>query len=102
IGRPFPASAAGVALRCRRRLGVLREPEAEELPAVARIEEAAVSRADVLEPGRAGAAADDHLVAHELAVVLAEGAGERPETGVGAVRRRGPFPYVAVELSDRR
>src|SRR5690606_16111815 len=79
---------------------VLREPEAEELPAVARVEEAAVRRTDVVGPRRARAAPDHHLIAHKLAVVLAERAGEGLEAGVGGVRRAGPFPDVAVELAD--
>src|SRR5690606_11938655 len=86
----------------RSALSVFRQAKAEKLPAVARIEEAAIGRTDVLGPCRARAAANDHLVAHELAVVLAERAGERLEAGIGGVRRRGPFPHVAVELAEAR
>src|SRR5690606_1624840 len=81
---------------------VLCKSEAKELPTISRIEETSVGRADVLGPGRARAAADDHLIAHEFAVVFAEGAGERLEARVGRVRRRRPFPDVAVELADSR
>ena len=44
-------------------------------------------------------AAEDLLVDHELAVVLAERAGGRREAGVGRVRARRPLPDVAVELA---
>ena len=55
-----------------------------ELPARVGGEEVAVGRADVAARRGARAAAQHHLVAHELAVVLAERARERPEAGVGA------------------
>ncbi len=41
--------------------------------------------------GYAGAAAEDHLRAHELAVVLAESAGEGLVAGVAGVRGLGPL-----------
>jgi hypothetical protein len=48
--------------------------------------------------GYAGAAAEDDLGGHELAVVLAQGTGEGLVTGVAGVGRLGPFPHVAIEL----
>src|SRR5882672_5935198 len=56
------------------------EPESQELPAVVRVKEAPVSGPNVFGPRRTRAAAHDELVAHEFAVVLAEGSRERLES----------------------
>ena len=53
-----------------------------------------------LGPPDAGAAAQHQLIAHELAVVLAEGAVRSPVAGVGRVGAAGPFPDVAEELAE--
>src|ERR1700723_1541077 len=45
-----------------------------------------------------GASAQDHLAAHELAVVLAQGAGQRLEAGITEVGAGGPLPAVAEKL----
>ena len=50
--------------------------------------------------GKAGAAAKDHLRGHELAVVLAECAGEWFVAGVAGVRGGGPLPDIAVHLLE--
>ena len=65
-----------------------------ERPAGGRREEVAVARPGVARRGDAGAAAQHHLVAHELAVVLTDRAGRRLEAGVGQVggRRSTPRP----------
>ena len=65
-------------------------------------EEVAVGRADVAARRGAGAAAQHELVAHELAVVLAERAGGRPVAGVGRVGALRPLPDVAEQLRERR
>ena len=63
-------------------------------------EEVAVGRAGVARRGERAAAAQHHLVGHELAVVLADGAGGRVEAGVGVVGRGRPLPAVAVDLAQ--
>ena len=50
--------------------------------------------------GDAGAAAEDHLRGHELAVVLAERAGEGLVAGVAGVGGLGPLPDVAEDLLE--
>src|SRR5690606_10539157 len=45
-------------------------------------------------------AAQHHLVAHELAVVLAERSPDRAVSGIGSVRTLGPLPNVAQHLLD--
>src|SRR6266436_3780051 len=52
--------------------------------------------------GHRGAAAQDHLVAHELAVVFADRSDCRPKAGIGNVRTRRPLPYVAEHLPQSR
>ena len=47
-------------------------------------------------------AAEHELVAHELAVVLAERAGRRDVAGIGEVLAARPFPDVAEHLGERR
>src|SRR3954470_5886448 len=69
-----------------------------ERPAVVRIEEVPIARPHVRPRRRAAAASQDILVRHELAVVFAERAFQRPVPGVGRVPRRRPFPDVAVPL----
>ncbi len=68
------------------------------MPAGGGGEEVAVGGADVRLGGDAGAAAENNLGAHELAVVLAESAGEGLVAGVAGVGRLGPLPDVAEEL----
>src|SRR3984885_3444825 len=80
--------------------GVLREAKAGELPAGGGAEEVSVGGADVGGGSDAGAAAKDNLRGHELAVVLAEGAGEGFVTGVAGVAGGCPLPYVAEELLE--
>lgn len=50
--------------------------------------------------GRATAAAQHHLPDHELAVVLADRAGQRPEAGIGVVGKAGPLPDLADHLQQ--
>src|SRR5439155_3756977 len=48
--------------------------------------------------GYCGTAAQDHLVAHELAVVFADRSGCRTKARVGNVGARRPLPHVAEHL----
>src|SRR4029077_8199257 len=75
-----------------------REPNPAELPLRFGRKEVAVARPDVTGRRRARAAAQDELVAHELAVVLADRTGERPVAGIRQVGGLRPFPDVAVHL----
>src|SRR5690606_25869212 len=94
-----PALLRPSPLQCRRsRRAVLGKTNTQELPARVGVEKAAVARADVVVGGDAGASAHRHLVAHELAVVLSERTGQRPEAGVRGVGRGRPFPVVPEVL----
>src|ERR1700722_9591200 len=46
----------------------------------------------------AGTAAQDHLPAHELAVVLAQRSLKRPKAGISQVSAPRPLPAIAEEL----
>src|SRR5664279_449978 len=63
--------------------------------------EVAIGRSNMRLRRRAGSAAQHHLVAHELAVVLANRSLGRLETGIGAVRACRPFPNIAEHLRQR-
>src|SRR5215471_19734739 len=84
------------------KLGVVRrsfgEPYAHELPAGRGREEVAVARANVASGGGARASAEHQLVAHELAVVLADRTRGGNESGIGDVGTRCPLPDVAEPL----
>ena len=80
--------------------GVVCEAEAGELPAGGGWEKVSVGGPDVGGGGDAGAAAEDDLGGHELAVVLAESAGEGAVAGVAGVGGGGPFPNVAEGLLE--
>src|SRR5204863_3968964 len=71
-------------------------------PACRGRKEVAVGRPDMAGRGHRGTAAQDHLVAHELAVVLADRSGCRTKAGIGNVGTRRPLPYVAEHLPQRR
>src|ERR1700679_290000 len=77
-----------------------RQAQATELPARGGREEIPVGGADVGRGGDTGASAEDDLRGHELAVVLAEGAGKRFVAGISGVGGSGPLPYVAVHLLE--
>src|SRR5690606_34654888 len=81
---------------------ILRQPEPRELPAGAGVEEIPVRGADVR--GRRGArsTSKDELVAHELAVVLAEWPGLGVVAGVRAEGTARPFPDIAEDLEEGR
>src|SRR5207253_6912812 len=77
---------------------VAREAHAAELPARGGREEIAIARADVGGRRRAGSAAQDVLIRHELAVVFADRPRRRTIAGIRVVRTARPFPYVAKHL----
>src|SRR5262249_19561353 len=71
---------------------VVREPQPAELPACRRIEEVAVAWARMALGRRVRAAAQHHLIDHELAVVLAERTGRRAESRIGRIGTARPLP----------
>ena len=75
-----------------------REAHAGELPARIGGEEVAVGGANVRGGRRAAATAQHVLPAHELAVVLAHGAGRGTKARVRRVVAARPFPHVAEHL----
>src|SRR5690606_30975311 len=83
---------------CAVKLCIAGQADAGELPAGLRRKEVAIAGADVVARGDTGAASQHVLVAHELAVVFADGPGRRRESGIGVIRAAGPFPGVAVQL----
>src|SRR5512132_4130296 len=96
-------SASSVSGRAvRDTLVVLREAHPGELPALVWIEEVAIGRPQMAVRRDARSSAQDHLIAHELAVVFADGTGRRAITGIGCIRAARPFPDVAEHLTGRR
>ena len=82
--------------------GVAGEPDPGEHPAGVRGEEIAVGAPGVPRWGRPAAPAQDLLVDHELAVVLADRPGGGRKAGIGGVGAGGPLPDRSVEtLLDR-
>src|SRR5262245_50719964 len=77
---------------------VIGEPDSRKLPARFRGKEVTVGGADVRLRRNAGAAAEDHLATHELAVVLPQSSGCWLEPGIGKVSAGRPFPDVAKDL----
>src|SRR6185503_4204674 len=75
---------------------ILAETNAGELPASRRWEEIPVGRADVALWRRRRTAAQNHLTAHELAVVFGRDALERTEAGIGIIGRARPLPGIAI------
>src|SRR4051794_11409933 len=73
-------------------LDVARQSQAGKLPALVWVEEVAVGRPRMSGRRRDGAAAQDHLVDHELAVVFADRAADGPESGIGPIGAFRPLP----------
>src|SRR5262245_23428737 len=63
-----------------------------------RVEEIAIGAPNVPLRRRAGAALEHELVAHELAVIFADGARRRLEARVGQVSASRPLPDIADHL----
>src|SRR5262245_15756809 len=75
-------------------LDAFRQAQAGELPAGVGWEEVPITGSDVRLRRRAGASLQHHLIAHELAVVFAQGAAIRPVSGIRRVRAACPFPNI--------
>src|SRR5690242_97353 len=60
------------------------------------MEEVPVRVAQMTRRGRQASAAKHHLIDHELAIVLGDGASRLSETGIRTVGAAGPLPSVAV------
>ena len=76
------------------------ESDSRELPAFFRLKEIAIGAADMNAGCRAGPTAQDVLVAHEFAVVLAKRAGTGAVAGVRRVGAACPFSDVAEHLNQ--
>src|SRR4029077_1279480 len=74
------------------------ESDSGELPAFFRLKEIAIGAADVSARRRAGTAAQNILVAHKFAVVLAKRAGSSAVAGIRRVPAARPFPNVSEHL----
>ena len=85
-------------LRAIDSLWIACESDSSELPPFFRLKEIAVSRPNVSARRGARAAAQNALVAHELTIVFAEGAGRSVITGIGGIGASRPLPSVAEEL----
>ena len=102
VGDPSRPVRSPSLIRPPAALHVPGKSDARELPPGLRGKEVAVGGPDV-RPGRcARATPQDHLVAHELAVVLAQRPRGRAKAPIGRVRALGPFPDVAEELPGCR
>ena len=75
------------------------ESDSGELPAFFRLKEIAIGAADMSAGCGAGTTAQNVLVAHKFAVVLAKRAGSSAVAGVGRVSAARPFPNVAENLN---
>src|SRR5207248_2507772 len=79
---------------------ITREPNAAHLPARRRREEVAIAEARVAARRKRRGAAQHQLVAHELAVVLAERARRRTIAGIGRIGAARPLPALAEPLGQ--
>ena len=76
--------------------------EARELPALMGIEEIAICPPHMAFRRHAGAAPKHELIAHELAVIFADGSGCGLEARIGEVGACRPFPHIAEHLLETR
>src|SRR5262249_36728825 len=74
------------------------QADSAELPAGVRRKEVAVASAGVAARRNTRGAAQDELVAHELAVVLSQGPGRRAVAGIARIAARCPLPDITVQL----
>ena len=63
------------------------------------MKEIAIGRADVLVRCRAGAAAQNHLPAHELTIIFTDRAVRDFKAGIGREGAGSPFPDIAEIVS---
>src|SRR5579862_4441753 len=80
---------------------IARQPHAGELPPRRSREEITIGRSNVRTRRRERAAAKHELIAHELAIVFADGTVRRAITGIRRIRALGPLPNVAEHLPQR-
>uniref|UniRef100_A0A0N4Z3F5 DUF4157 domain-containing protein n=1 Tax=Parastrongyloides trichosuri TaxID=131310 RepID=A0A0N4Z3F5_PARTI len=83
-----------------RLVSVRRQPHAGEGPSLVRIEEVAIGRPRVARRSGEGAAAQHHLIGHELAVVLGRRAFGRTKAGVRGIGAGGPLPHLAIQVGE--
>src|SRR5688500_6169843 len=96
--RPFSTSARSAGSTFS---SVLSKAHPRELPARGRREEAAVAGARMAAWSRAAGALQQHLAAHELAIIFANRALLGLEAGVGKESRAGPLPHIAERPAAR-
>ena len=87
-------------LRFNSASGIFRKANTAELPARLRRKEIAIRCPDMTSRRSTRSAAQHILIAHELAVVLAECTGRRRITGIGRVRTLRPLPDLAEHLRE--
>src|SRR5579884_4442633 len=80
-------------------VGVLGKTQPGKRPARRGREEIAIGGADMPGRGHRRAAAQHHLVRHELAVVFADRPGSGAEARIGGIGAGGPLPHVADHLA---
>src|SRR5262249_10529112 len=91
---------AGARRPAKRSAEIPGQADSAELPPGVRRKEVAVTPASVAPRRDTGGAAEDELVAHELAVVPPEGPGRRAVTGIARMATCGPLPDVAIQLTE--
>src|SRR5207245_7141315 len=79
-------------------LWIVCESDSSKLPAFFRLKEIAIGAPDMTARRSTGTAAQNVLVAHELAVVFAERTQCRAVTGIRRVSAARPLPNVAKHL----
>src|SRR5215469_8367740 len=80
---------------------ILREPQPGEGPTRRGRKEIPIGCPEMPGRGNGSAAAQHHLVAHELAVVFADGTPRSAKARIRDIRTSRPFPNIAEHLSQR-
>ena len=81
-------------------LNISRYTKNGELPALIGVKEIAIGQPDVASGRRTRSAAQHELVAHELAIVLAQRAGLEPVARIGPIRALRPLPDITEHLTQ--
>src|SRR5262249_35780276 len=81
---------------------VLRQANTCTLPAAVRCEKVSVATSHVTLRRETRATAQNHLIAHELGVVLAKRPGPWLVAGIGDIRTCSPMPHVSIKLRRTR
>src|SRR5215472_4636842 len=92
------SSAIGLTRTAALLIAVMSKPYAGKLPACLRREKIAIRGANMRTWRGAGAAAQDHLSAHEFSVVLTQSARHRLVSRIRKIGAGGPLPDVAEQL----